>query len=94
MKETRRKLTAEFKAKVALEAQREASTTAELAIKYKVHAAQICAWKKQLQAQAAMAFGAAARDPGADEQRKALLEKIGELTVERDFLSSVPGRVR
>ena len=88
-KRTRRKIDAGLKAKIALEALREQATVADLAQRYQVHPNQIYAWKKQLQEQAARAFESGNGDGAADREREVerLHAKIGQLTVERDFLS-------
>ena len=94
-KRARRTIGAALKAKIALEALRDEATIAELAVRCEVHPNQIYTWKRQLQEQAARAF-----EPGAgvDAEARAKKEltdayaKIGQLTVERDFLARRSGR--
>jgi transposase len=75
-----------FKAKVALAALKGEKTLGELAQIYDVHANQITQWKSQLQAQAALAFGSENDDATPPVDLKRLHAKIGELTLENDFL--------
>lgn len=82
----RKKHSAEFKAKVALEAAKEIKTLNELASEYGVHPVQISQWKKQLVDGMTDVFGA--QKKGVDHTKKfdELYRQIGEVTVERDWL--------
>ena len=90
---------AEFKARVALEAMKGEQTVSELASRFGVHPTMIHQWKKALLEGASEIFQRG-RNPAAAEadagRIKELHAKIGELTVERDFLEQglrlLPGR--
>jgi len=86
---TRRRFTAEFKAKVALEAIRGERTISELATKHQLHPNQITQWKRQAIDNLAKAFDDKASDAqvGRDAEVTKLHAKIGQLVVERDFLA-------
>lgn len=81
---------ASFKSKVALEAIKGELTVAELAAKYGVHPTMVTKWKKQAVEGMADTFsrsGRQSRDVDHQARIKELHAKIGELTVERDFLA-------
>lgn len=82
----RRNHSPEFKAKVALAAVKGEQTLAELAKKFDVHPNQISQWKEQLLNGAASAFGGDSSTAPPPVDVKALHAKIGELTLENDFL--------
>lgn len=86
---TRRRFTAEFKAKVALEAIRGERTISELATKHELHPNQITQWKRQAIENLAKAFDDKASDVqvGREAEVTKLHAKIGQLVVERDFLA-------
>jgi len=93
-KRPRRNHAPAFKAKVALAAIKGEKTLAELAEQFDVHPNQITTWRSQLLEGAAGVFGAETKPdsspPAIDV--KTLHAKIGELTLERDFLSGALGK--
>ena len=90
----RRTYSAEFKARVALEALSGAHTLAELASKHQVHPNMITQWKRKAQESLPELFAknTERKDADRDAEVKELHAKIGQLTVENDFLSKAFGR--
>jgi transposase len=86
---TRRRFSAEFKAKVALEAIKGHETVAELATRHGLHPTQIAAWKREAVEKLALVFDEknGVREQTLDAELTKLHAKIGQLVVERDFLS-------
>jgi transposase len=86
----RRKFSAEFKAKIAIEAIKERSTIEELARKYELHPNQISLWKKEFLAKAALVFTSEDAHSEDKKYQEGLLEKlysqIGQQKVEIDWL--------
>jgi len=93
MRRPRRNHSPAFKARVALEALKGEKTVAEIAKQFDVHPNQVTAWKSELLQRAGELFGASAAEGAVDAEKvRDLHAKIGELTVERDFLSHALGR--
>lgn len=90
----RRSFSAEFKARVALEALSGAHTLAELSAKHNVHPNMIAQWKRKAQQSLPELFSKKAdrSEAARDAELKELHAKIGQLTVERDFLAKAFGR--
>ena len=88
MRKKRRNHSPEFKAKVGLEALKGQQTTAELARRFEVHGTQIGVWKSTIKNGVSSLF----ESPGSgeaklqEEELQALRAKIGELTMELDWL--------
>jgi transposase-like protein len=89
-KRSRRKFSAEFKAKVVIEALKERSSLEEIAKKYEIHPNQIGTWKKEFLSNAAMVFASDEKKSADKNQQEALLDKlysqIGQQKVEIDWL--------
>ena len=93
MARKRRRFSAEFKAKVALEAVRGQKTLAELAVEHEVHANQIAQWKKQLLESLPEVFGRRREQDAAQQEELTgrLYQQIGQLKVELDWLKKKSG---
>ena len=89
-KKSRRKFSADFKAKVVLEALKERNTVEEIARKYEVHPNQIHLWKKEFLNNASLVFSSGDRlmedKKQQEEEREKLYAQIGQQKVEIDWL--------
>ena len=90
----RKRYSAEFKAKVAMDARRGELTASQLAAKHGVHQTMIGDWKRQAMEGLVSVFSgkAEAKQGMREEDVEKLHAKIGQLVVERDFLAKVSGR--
>jgi len=93
MSQKRKQYSAEFKAKVAVEALREEMTVAQLAHKHGIHPTMVNQWKRQLLGHASEAFSGGAKEDDQADTIAELYRQIGQLKVECDFLASRPGVV-
>lgn len=95
MSKQRKQHSAEFKAKVALEALKELKTVPELAREYTIHPTQINQWKKHLREEAPTLFGRTGRTAEGTDPAvvTTLYEKIGRLNRELDWLKKKVDRV-
>ena len=88
----RTRYSAEFKAKVALAAQSESKTLAELASEYKVHPSQISNWKQELiESSSDLFVKGKKKEVNHDAEVAELHRVIGKLKAENDFLFNLPG---
>ena len=90
----RKRYTAEFKAKVALEALRGELTASQLAAKHGIHQTMVGEWKRQAMEGLASGFSgkAEAQEAAKADAVEKLHAKIGQLVVERDFLAKASAR--
>ena len=94
MRRPRRNHSPQFKAKVALAAIRGDKTVAELAERFDLHANQIVQWKQQAMENMAAAFDKDAGGGIPEAELKELHAKIGQLTLENDFLGRAFSKAR
>jgi len=93
MTNLRRKHTAQFKAKVALEAIKEERTSIQIASQYGVHSTQVRAWKKKALDALEVIFSNGIKNEAKkkDELIENLFNQIGQLKLEKDFLKKKMG---
>ena len=93
MSRKRRNHSPEFKSKVAIAAIKGDETLSELARRYNINANLIVKWKKLLLDNSAEVFASGkGLAPDRESEIKSLQAKIGEITMENDFLSKALGR--
>jgi transposase len=93
MNNSKKTYTPQFKTKVALEALSQASTITELASKHQVHHTQIIAWKKHLLKNAPDIFSDKRKkvDKTKDQEIEQLYKKVGQYSIELDWLKKKSG---
>ena len=85
----KRKYSAEFKARVAIEAIKEERTINEIASRYGIHPQMVRSWKREFLQNASKVFETKEETQRLKRELEKAYRKIGELEVERDFLSDV-----
>ena len=92
----RRQFSSEFKVKVVLEMLREERSLGEIASAYEISPSQLSNWRRDFLERAPLLFdepkAAKAKQKAeqeAEAEKKRLLQTIGQLTMERDFLQAV-----
>lgn len=94
MRRPRRNHSPQFKAKVAVAALRGEQTLVELSEQFDVHPNQITQWKQQAVENLAAVFDKEAGGRHSEDELQALHAKIGQLTLENDFLERAFGKTR
>jgi transposase-like protein len=89
MKAKRRKITAAFKAQVAIEALKERKTLAELSKDFEVHPNMITKWKREFLERSFMVFDKGVQKDDFEKERESLTNLIGRLEIERDWLKKI-----
>ena len=83
--------TSQFKFQVAIEAMKGDKTVTQLASEFHVHPSQITKWKEKLNSSASAVFGSPSKRKNPEKVTEAdLMEKVGRLTVEVDWLKKNP----
>lgn len=93
-KVTRKRYSADFKAKVALDALKGDLTLSELATKHGIHQTMIASWKRQAIEGLSSTFSSKSETASSTSETdlEKLHAKIGQLVIERDFLAKASGR--
>lgn len=91
----RKKFTAKFKSKVAIEALKGHQTVNQIAAEFEVHPSQVNTWKKQLLEESVDIFskGRKQQTDNAEEEKEKLYSQIGRLKVEVDWLKKKTGHL-
>jgi len=85
----KKKYTSQFKAKVALEAVKADKTISQIASEYGIHPQQVRAWKKEFLENLHLVFEKEDQAKRLEKELDKAYKKIGQLEVEKDFLSKI-----